>query len=81
MDGDWRNRTEHCEVWKAVFEALEKELIAEGIEPLSIGSRRDEIEKRAIGTWSMGQNASVAQLLGLPDNSSLHASSPALSAE
>jgi uncharacterized protein len=80
MDGDWRNRTEHCEVWKAVFEALEKELIAEGTEPLSIGSRRDEIEKLAIETWSTGQNASVAQLLGLPE-SNLRASSPAPSSD
>ena len=36
IDGDWRNRTEHCEVWKAVYGLLETELVAEGKNPLSL---------------------------------------------
>jgi len=66
IDGDWRNRTEHCEVWKALYAMLEHELAAKGQAPLSLGSRREEIEKRALEAWSRGQNPSIAQLMGKP---------------
>lgn len=63
IDGDWRNRTEHCEVWKAVYSRLESELLAEGKQPLSLSPHREEIERRIIDGWSRGQMAFVSKTL------------------
>ena len=35
ISGDWRNRTEHCEVWKTLFARCEEEMLREGQIPLS----------------------------------------------
>jgi uncharacterized protein len=59
INGDWRNRTEYCEVWKAVFGVLEGELIISGGAPLSINPRRHEMEGRFLQAWSTGSNASM----------------------
>jgi uncharacterized protein len=55
IDGDWRNRTEHCEVWKALFERLETELSAEGLLPLSLSPQRRRIEQTHLTRWAQGQ--------------------------
>jgi uncharacterized protein len=67
VDGDWRNRTEHCDVWKSLFTVLERELIDRGAEPLSVSPKRAGLERSFLEAWSRGKNASMAQLLGLPD--------------
>jgi uncharacterized protein len=66
IDGDWRNRTEHCEVWKAIYGVLEEEMKAAGTAPLSISPRRETIERGALAAWASGQNPTIAQLLGQP---------------
>ncbi|SRR5579872_1463540 len=63
IDGDWRNRTEHCEIWKAIFEVLEGQMKSEGKEPLSLSPRRLEIERRAVESWSRGEKESILHLL------------------
>lgn len=63
IDGDWRNRTEHCEVWKSVFKVLESDLATQGIEPLSLSSNRQEIECQAVARWSEGKYVSLTDLL------------------
>jgi uncharacterized protein len=55
IDGDWRNRTEHCEVWKAVYTRLEAEMLAEGKQPLSLSSRREQVERGLLDGWSHGR--------------------------
>lgn len=62
IDGDWRNRTEHCEVWKAVYTFLEKELQAAGEKPLSLSPERKEIEQAFLNTWSHGRAPSLERL-------------------
>lgn len=64
IDGDWRNRTEHCEVWKKLFGELEAELVAAGEEPLSLSPRRQELEHLLISSWEEGLNPCGAQLAG-----------------
>ncbi len=66
IDGDWRNRTEHCDVWKALYEALEQELVDRGKAPLSLSPKRKTLEEQALMGWALGQNPSVARLAGLP---------------
>lgn len=65
IDGDWRNRTEHCRTWKTLFEVLEYELLAEGTQPLSVRPVRVQIERKAMEQWSKGHAVSIADLLEL----------------
>lgn len=62
--GDWRNRSEHCEVYLALFERLERELIDEGRLPLSRHPQRSELERRLAAAWARGHNPSLQRLLG-----------------
>lgn len=67
IDGDWRNRTEHCEVWKAVYGQLEAELLAEGVLPLTLSPRRAAIERSLLEHWSRGQASYVSQWHAPPE--------------
>lgn len=40
IDGDWRNRSEHCQVWYALLEDAEAELVREGKLPASMNEER-----------------------------------------
>jgi uncharacterized protein len=60
IDGDWRNRSEQCAVWKATFSELESDLLEEGLEPLSVSPARAEIEEGFLDLWSRGMNSTVA---------------------
>lgn len=63
LDGDWRNRTEHCEVWKRLYARIESDLTARGEAPLSLSPRRRELEIRFLAHWQQGQAAYMFQLL------------------
>jgi uncharacterized protein len=63
--GDWRNRTEHCEVWKEIFTMLEGELLASGKVSLSRDPRREDVERSFIAAWSRGENESMSRVLGI----------------
>jgi uncharacterized protein len=52
---DWRNRTDHCETLKALFEHFERKLLAVRELPLSLSPKRQEIEARMIRDWSEGR--------------------------
>jgi uncharacterized protein len=64
IDGDWRNRTEYCEVWLNLYTLLERELCERGDHPLSTDTIRPTVEKLAIERWSQGRKVSVNRLLG-----------------
>ncbi len=61
IDGDWRNRTEHCEVWKALFTDLEAELMREGALPLSMRADRDRVERTMLEQWAGGRARYLSQ--------------------
>jgi len=63
ISGDWRNRSEHCEVWMALFSVLEQELLSKGQLPLSLNPVRAEVERRAIEIWKTGRQVSMTGLL------------------
>lgn len=63
LAGDWRNRSENCEVWKALYETLETELQEAGEQPLSTSLRRKEIEQIFLSAWSGGRQTSLAAIL------------------
>jgi uncharacterized protein len=63
IDGDWRNRTEHCEEWKHLFAVIERRMILAGKVPLTIQPLRFELEKRQIEAWERGENPSISRSL------------------
>ena len=63
IDGDWRNRTEHCEVWKRLYAELEKKMIAQHKLPISRDARRQRVEQEFLRAWSDGRNTSMTQIL------------------
>ncbi|MGH9280204.1 MAG: radical SAM protein [Acidimicrobiales bacterium] len=63
VDGDWRNRTEHCEMWKGLFRHLEEQLLDEGHFPVSVRPERAEIERTIAERWAGGQTATIAAIL------------------
>jgi uncharacterized protein len=63
IDGDWRNRTEYCEVWKRLFEYIEDDLRKNGYIPISMNKdRRDYMEKSFIDNWINGRNINMEGL-------------------
>jgi uncharacterized protein len=63
IDGDWRNRTEHCEVWKTLFRVLEERIVLEGTTPLSLDPKRPQIEQEFLKAWWCGRNTYMVQIL------------------
>ena len=59
LDGDWRNRSELCGVWKQVFSHLEQKLIQRQQEPLSIHPQRALIERHMFEQWANGHNIPI----------------------
>ncbi|TMP29008.1 radical SAM protein [Pseudoalteromonas rubra] len=65
INGDWRNRTEYCAVWFKIFEKLEQQLLDAGKDPLSLSSKRSEIEAFYLEAWANRQNPSIEYILYL----------------
>lgn len=63
IDGDWRNRSSYCELYKALFGMVEAELVAQGVVPLSQDPVRHLIERRMLDGWKCGQNLSIHRAL------------------
>ncbi|ADP83665.1 radical SAM protein [Pseudofrankia inefficax] len=63
IDGDWRNRSEHCGVWLAMFARAERSVAAEGRVPVSLDPRRPSLERRLTEHWRLGRDATIAGLL------------------
>jgi uncharacterized protein len=62
IDGDFRNRSEHCALWMTLFERLESDLLEEGREPLSVSPERERLERAYLELWSTGNNTTIAGL-------------------
>lgn len=63
LHNDWRNRSEHCRVWMALFEHVERELIARGEVPLSVSSTRLALEHQLVSLWGSGRNSSLQLIM------------------
>lgn len=63
IEGDWRNRTEHCDVWKTLYRVLEAELVKSGRLPLSQSSDRSRIEREFVTAWETGRNPSMFHIV------------------
>jgi uncharacterized protein len=63
IDGDWRNRTEHCEVWLQLFALIEANLVREGKRPISLDPNLKYLEENMLSAWASGANPSLAEML------------------
>lgn len=63
VDGDWRNRTEHCEEWKYLFRLIERQMILAGKVPLTIQPLRLDLERMQVQAWKRGENPSLNRLV------------------
>lgn len=63
IDGDWRNRTEHCEVWKTLFARIEKSLIEKEVAPISLLPIREDLEEAMLKAWTSGTNPLIQDVL------------------
>lgn len=62
IDGDWRNRTELCEVLKTLYRHLEEEMITDGLEPLSVRPVRKQIEEKFLNGCAEGKVRTMANI-------------------
>jgi uncharacterized protein len=63
LGGDWRNRTEHCTEWKAVFREAEDRLLDRGATPISVQPNRRYLEAEMLRAWTEGRNPSLHEAL------------------
>lgn len=63
IDGDWRNRTEHCGVWLSVFQVVEARLLDQGYLPISSDPNLAYLEAEMIAAWTAGDNPTLAHVL------------------
>jgi uncharacterized protein len=63
IDGDWRNRTEYCDVWKVLYRRLEQALLDRGLSPVSAHPERVRLEQLFLKTWMSGRNQTIAGVL------------------
>ena len=59
IGGDWRNRSEGCALWMALFEEEEARLAAAGKKPLSLDPDLRTLEERLLEGWAAGRQGSV----------------------
>lgn len=62
VDRDWRSKSEHCGVWKAMYTRLEEEMVAAGQLPLSLDPARETVEAAMLTAWRAGTNPSISGL-------------------
>lgn len=63
IDGDWRNRTEHCEIWLELFTLIEDRMVRRGKFPISLDSNLPYLERNMVKEWSAGKNPGLADVL------------------
>lgn len=63
IDGDWRNRTEHCETWFRLFEHVEAGLVEKEFVPISVDPNRVALEQAMISKWMTRQNPPLTAVL------------------
>ena len=59
IEGDWRNRSEHCDVWKGLYRDVEDRLLEQGEQPLSVRPERKAVEAYLLSVWASGRNTTI----------------------
>jgi uncharacterized protein len=61
--GDWRNRSEHCGIWMALFERIEGDMIGLGQQPVSRAEWLPKLERIMVDTWDSGRNITIREAM------------------
>jgi uncharacterized protein len=61
--GDWRNRSAHCEVWKALYTHFDDSLARAGCHPIASNPIRYLLERCIVDGWERGENITMHALL------------------
>lgn len=64
-NGDWRNKSENCNLFKALFEEIENDIIEEGKEAISLNPKRILWENKLLDFWSQGSNLTINSLINI----------------
>lgn len=62
-DGDWRNKSENCKLFKGLFEEIEQEIVSEGLTPISLHPDRLSWETKLLNNLSQGMNPTLHSLI------------------
>lgn len=68
LHGDWRNRSEHCATWMDSYQRVEADMLAQGLEPLSLSPRLKQIEHFFLSAWERGKNTTLNHALRVLSN-------------
>jgi uncharacterized protein len=63
IGGDWRNRTDQCETWFALFVEVEARLLSQGYVPISADPNRRFLENAMLAHWAAGENPPLQWVL------------------
>lgn len=63
VNGDWRNRSEYCAVWKGLIRYMEDDLLDKNQQPVTARPDRQLIEQQFLDAWSCGRNLTIARAL------------------
>jgi uncharacterized protein len=63
LDGDWRNRTEHCDLYKRLFRHVEERLLDRGDFPISAQPNRVYLERYMLAAWAAGANPTLREAI------------------
>lgn len=62
LSGDWRNRSEDCAVWQALFAYFEDRLLEIGEVPFSLAPEREQVERAMVEAWERGERPTMLAL-------------------
>ena len=63
LEGDWRNKSEHCGLWMGLYRHLEEAMLDAGEQPISVRPERKRIEGVVVDAWQRGDNITIAAAL------------------
>ncbi len=63
ISGDWRNRTQDCETWMALYAHIEARLVDQDLRPLSLDPNLRYLEQEMLNAWGAGVNPTLQQTL------------------
>lgn len=77
IDGDWRNRSDQCEVWFRLFEFVERRLVEQGRTPISLDDEaRTRVVEGLLAGWERGTQPSIGRVLVGDIEGSSHGDAP-----
>lgn len=63
INGDWRNRSGNCGVWKQLFTEIEAEISSEGNIAISLSQNLSAIENQMVTNWIESNNSKIGEYI------------------